>query len=100
MRGAGATLTHHNLLQMSLRNYADIDEVGPEDCLLHVAPLSHATGLYDDLTARENLDFAATMLDTPDRSVRVARALDDVGLSGRADARVRPVGRAAACSRR
>ena len=42
----GATLTHHNLLQMSLRNYADIDEVGPEDCILHVAPLSHASGLF------------------------------------------------------
>jgi long-chain acyl-CoA synthetase len=42
----GATLTHHNLLQMSLRNYADIDEVGPRDCILHVAPLSHASGLF------------------------------------------------------
>jgi long-chain acyl-CoA synthetase len=42
----GATLTHHNLLQMSLRNYADIDEVSSEDCILHVAPLSHASGLF------------------------------------------------------
>lgn len=42
----GATLTHHNLLQMSLRNYADIGEVGAEDCILHVAPLSHASGLF------------------------------------------------------
>ena len=42
----GATLTHHNLLQMSLRNYADIDQVGAEDCVLHVAPLSHASGLF------------------------------------------------------
>ncbi len=54
-----------------------------------VAYLSHDTGLYDDLTARENLDFAATMLDTPDRDARVARALADVGLAGRADERVR-----------
>ena len=42
----GATLTHHNLLQMSLRNYADIDQVTAEDCILHVAPLSHASGLF------------------------------------------------------
>ena len=42
----GATLTHHNLLQMSLRNYADIGEVSSEDCILHVAPLSHASGLF------------------------------------------------------
>jgi heme exporter protein A len=53
-----------------------------------VAYLSHATALYDDLTARENLDFAATMLGTPDRAGRVSRALADVGLTGRADDRV------------
>lgn len=42
----GATLTHRNLLEMSLRNYADIDALSSEDCILHVAPLSHATGLF------------------------------------------------------
>jgi long-chain acyl-CoA synthetase len=31
---------------MSLRNYADIDYVGPEDCIVHIAPLSHASGLF------------------------------------------------------
>jgi heme exporter protein A len=54
-----------------------------------VAYLSHQTGLYDDLTARENLDFAAVMLGTPDRGVRVDRALADMGLSDRGDERVR-----------
>jgi heme exporter protein A len=54
-----------------------------------VAYLSHATGLYDDLTARENLAFAATLLGTPDRAQRVERALADVGLSERAGDRVR-----------
>jgi heme exporter protein A len=54
-----------------------------------VAYLSHATGLYDDLTARENLEFAATMLGTPDRAARVERALADVGLVDRAGDRVR-----------
>ena len=49
-----------------------------------VAYLSHATGLYDDLTAGENLAFAAAMLGTPDPAERVARALDDVGLTARA----------------
>jgi heme exporter protein A len=53
-----------------------------------VAYLSHASALYDDLTARENLDFAATMLGTPDPADRVARALDDVGLATRAGDRV------------
>ena len=49
-----------------------------------VAYLSHASGLYDDLTARENLRFAARMLDTPDPEARVERALHDVGLGPRA----------------
>jgi heme ABC exporter ATP-binding subunit CcmA len=49
-----------------------------------IAYLSHATGLYDDLSARENLEFAAAMLGTPDAGARVTRALQDVGLSGRA----------------
>jgi heme exporter protein A len=54
-----------------------------------VAYLSHGTGLYDDLTARENLAFAATLLDTPDRDARVERALSDVGLLERSADRVR-----------
>ena len=53
-----------------------------------VAYLSHATGLYDDLSARENLRFAAAMLGTPDAAPRVDRALADVGLAGRATDRV------------
>jgi heme exporter protein A len=61
----------------------DADQVRPR-----VAYLAHATGLYDDLTAVENLRFAATMLGTPDGMERVRRALDDVGLAARADERV------------
>jgi heme exporter protein A len=59
------------------------DQVRPR-----VAYLAHATGLYDDLTAAENLRFAATMLGTPDRADRVRLALDDVGLGVRAHERV------------
>ena len=54
-----------------------------------VAYLSHATGLYDDLTARENLRFAASMFGTDDAAARVERALEDVGLIARAGDRVR-----------
>ena len=42
----GATLTFRNLLMMSLSYYADIDEVSPDDSVLHAAPLSHGSGLY------------------------------------------------------
>ena len=45
-RPKGAMLSHRNLLGMSLRYFADIDLVTPEDVKLHTAPLSHGSGLY------------------------------------------------------
>ena len=45
-RPKGAMLTHRNLLMMSLSYLADIDPLGPGDCILHAAPLSHGSGLY------------------------------------------------------
>jgi long-chain acyl-CoA synthetase len=42
----GAMLSHRNLLQMCLQYGADIDGVRPGDTHLHVAPLSHGSGLY------------------------------------------------------
>ena len=45
-RPKGATLSHRNLLVMTLSYYADMDFISPEDCVLHAAPLSHASGLY------------------------------------------------------
>ena len=49
--------------------------------------LSHTPGLYDDLTARENLTFAADMLGLP--RAEVAALLERVGLAHVADDRVR-----------
>jgi acyl-CoA synthetase (AMP-forming)/AMP-acid ligase II len=45
-RPKGATLTNRNLLTMTLSYFADIDQVAPQDCILHAAPLSHGSGLY------------------------------------------------------
>jgi acyl-CoA synthetase (AMP-forming)/AMP-acid ligase II len=45
-RPKGATLTHRNLLMMSLSYFADIDPVSPHDSILHAAPISHGSGLY------------------------------------------------------
>ncbi len=55
-----------------------------------VAFLSHATGLYADLTAAENLAFAATMLglSQAEGRDRVPEVLDAVGLRAAAGARV------------
>lgn len=52
-----------------------------------VAYLAHLPGLYDDLTARENLEFAAAMLDRP--PAEVDAALERVGLAMVANERVR-----------
>jgi heme exporter protein A len=55
-----------------------------------VAHLSHAAGLYDDLTATENLRFAANLLDVPRPAIerRIEDALDEVRLSEVASQRV------------
>ena len=45
-RPKGAMLTHRNLLAMTLAYYADYGQLGPEDAILHAAPLSHGSGLY------------------------------------------------------
>ncbi len=43
----GAMLTHRNLLAMTMNFYADIRPgFGPDDVVLHAAPLSHGSGLY------------------------------------------------------
>ena len=93
--GAGKT-TLLRLLATAIRpsyGRAEVDglDLGRDPHLVRerVAYLSHATGLYDDLTARENLEFAAAMLGTPDAAARVERALGDVALLDRAADRVR-----------
>ncbi|MEZ5282649.1 MAG: AMP-binding protein [Acidimicrobiales bacterium] len=45
-RPKGATLTHRNLLMMSLSYFADIDPISHRDAVLHAAPISHGSGLY------------------------------------------------------
>lgn len=45
-RPKGATLTHRNLMMMSLSYFADIDPISATDSVLHAAPISHGSGLY------------------------------------------------------
>ncbi|MHB1011503.1 MAG: long-chain-fatty-acid--CoA ligase [Desulfobacteria bacterium] len=42
----GAMLTHHGLMMMTMNFFADVTPLGPEDVVLHAAPLSHGSGLY------------------------------------------------------
>ncbi|MCW2633461.1 MAG: long-chain fatty acid--CoA ligase [Pseudonocardia sp.] len=45
-RPKGATLTHRNLLAMTLNYLADIDPIAPDSVFVHAAPLTHGSGLY------------------------------------------------------
>jgi long-chain acyl-CoA synthetase len=42
----GAMLTHRNLARASLAYGTEVDPVAPGDAILHVAPMSHGSGLY------------------------------------------------------
>ncbi|HEX2193514.1 MAG TPA: heme ABC exporter ATP-binding protein CcmA [Candidatus Limnocylindria bacterium] len=93
--GAGKT-TLLRILATSLRptyGSALVDGIDvaerPELVRRRVAYLSHAAGLYDDLTAAENLRFAAVMLGCSDPADAAASALAAVGLAADADRRVR-----------
>ncbi len=46
-RPKGAMLSHRNLAAMTLGYLADVDAVDANGCLLHAAPLSHGSGLYN-----------------------------------------------------
>ncbi len=94
--GAGKT-TLLRILATALRpsfGTAAVDGIDvaerPEEIRPRVALLPHATGLYDDLSARENLAFAAALMRIPgpDRDGRVGSALDRVRLAEKQDARV------------
>ncbi len=43
----GAMLTHGNLHAMTLNYFADVDAISPDDAILHAAPVSHGSGLYN-----------------------------------------------------
>lgn len=93
--GAGKT-TLLRILATSLRptfGMALVDGIDvaerPELVRPRVAFLPHATGLYDELTATENLRFAATMLQAADAAERAGGALAEVGLEADAHRRVR-----------
>jgi acyl-CoA synthetase (AMP-forming)/AMP-acid ligase II len=45
-RPKGAMLSHRNLIAMSVNCLADIYRFGPDDRVLHAAPLSHGSGVY------------------------------------------------------
>ena len=54
-----------------------------------IGVVGHRSFLYEDLTARENLQYYARLYGIRDRESRIAEVLERVGLSSRGDHRVR-----------
>ena len=46
-RPKGVMITHRNILAMTLCYFADVDQIASGDCVLHAAPLSHGSGMYN-----------------------------------------------------
>ncbi len=46
-RPKGAMLTHRNLLAMTLNYFADVDRPPPGGSIVHAAPISHGSGLWN-----------------------------------------------------
>ena len=46
-RPKGVMITHRNILAMTLCYFADVDQIARDDCVLHAAPLSHGSGMYN-----------------------------------------------------
>ena len=95
--GAGKT-TLLRILATAIRpsfGTAQVDGIDvaerPDEVRGRVAYLSHATGLYDDLTAAENLRFAAMLLGIPaaQHDERIRETLATIDLAAVAAERVR-----------
>jgi long-chain acyl-CoA synthetase len=72
-RPKGVTLTHRNLLAMTLNYLADVDAAAPGEHLLHAAPMSHGSGIY----ILPNIAMAATQLIPASRGFEVAE-IDEI----------------------
>ncbi len=60
-----------------------------DDLRTDIGLLSHASFLYEDLTAAQNLDVLARLIGLPDRERAIAQMLERVGLVSRTDSPVR-----------
>lgn len=99
--GAGKTTTILMLLGLTEPTSGSVRVLGldparqPLSVKARVGYLPDQVGFYDNLTARENLNYIAKLngIHEPDMSKRIAAALEQVGLSHVADRRVKTFSR-------
>jgi long-chain acyl-CoA synthetase len=46
-RPKGAMLSHRNLMAMTFNYFTDVDRIAATDCIVHAAPISHGSGMYN-----------------------------------------------------
>ena len=46
-RPKGVMITHRNLMVATLSYFAAVDSIAPDDCIVHAAPMSHGSGMYN-----------------------------------------------------
>jgi heme exporter protein A len=71
----------------------DVPLPGGPEVRRRVGVISHQSLLYDALTARENVEFAARLYRVPDAATRSAEALERMHVLDRADTPVRALSR-------
>ena len=96
--GSGKT-TLLRILGMALAPTAGVLHVAGQpvgkntDLRRMVGLVAHRTGLYDDLTPRENLRFYARLYAVPEPEQRIGTVLEDLGLAAVGDQPVRTLSR-------
>lgn len=81
---AGTLAPRHGTVTLTVNGTA----VPDEEHSLHTGLVAPAVGVYEELTARENLRFLAQARRLPDGDARIDAVLNRVGLANRADDRV------------
>lgn len=97
--GAGKTTFIRILSTLSKASSGKVTITGldlsedPQKIRRRLGVISHATYLYDELTAYENLRFYAKMYDLEQKEMRIEHVLAEVGLTERQHDRVRTFSR-------
>jgi ABC-type multidrug transport system, ATPase component len=90
--GAGKTTTIRILLDLIKASSGSVSVMGEKadsgSIRRRIGFVLDADGLYNAMTARENLEFYASLYDVEKPGARIAKRLEEVGLSDRADDRV------------
>jgi ABC-2 type transport system ATP-binding protein len=90
--GAGKTTTIRILLDLIKASSGRVSVMGEKadsgSIRRRIGFVLDADGLYNAMTARENLEFYASLYEVRDAGPRIARRLEEVGLADRAEDRV------------